>query len=76
MPTPVLLIQFDFKDLVVRNGELVESEHKPVATLSLDLRVKLILINGLDGGLLLDGVLPLLLVPFEAFHKLNIVIDI
>ena len=76
MPATVLFIQFDFEDLVVRNGELVESEHKPVASLALDLRMELILIDGLDGGLLLDGILPFLLVPFEAFHKLDVVVDI
>lgn len=76
MPAPVLFIQFDFEDLVVRNGELVESEHEPVASLALDLRMEFILIDGLDGGLLLDGILPFLLVPFEAFHKLDVVVDI
>ena len=76
MASAVSLIHLDFKYFVIRDGEFLESEYQAVPALPLDFGLKVLQVNGVYGRFLLDGVLAFLQVTLEAFHKLDVVINV
>ena len=57
-------------------GEFVERKYEGVGGVGVDFGMKMFVINRLDGGLLVDGVVGVVVVRVERFEKVDVVVDV